>query len=178
MTTEQPKGTSDTEAILDQHFHEGKPQRVAAMTTAEYCGHVAEMVYHLRYRKGLSQAAFAARVGLAAEVIAAIEECDYRTDDLPALFQKIQAAFGWRSINWRTTGLSLAGAAVLIVICYWFPIATLGCALVYLGLGLVVACLHHDWSIHGWRLLKRKILGWPGVLIQSFLWRHFDPWNV
>lgn len=171
--------TTNAEATIHHHVYEDKPDREAAMTTAEYRGHVAEMVYHLRYRKGLSQAAFAARVGLTAEVIAAVEESDYRVDDLPDLFQKIQAGFSWKKINWGMIVLKSIVSIALLLAGYWFPSAALGCGFVYLGIGLMVACLHdHDESIHDWRALRRVILGWPGVVIQSFLWRHLDPWNV
>lgn len=91
MPTTKRKTTSDAVEILHRRFYEGQPERLADLEVARASTAVARAAYALRAKAKLSQRELARRVGVAARVIAQLEDDDFEGDML-ALLQRIAAA--------------------------------------------------------------------------------------
>ena len=87
--------TSDGLAILDRrHFH-GRPARLRALADAKLNAHIAQEIYALRTKAGLTQKQLARLVGTTDSVISRLEDADYTGHSLKML-QRISAALNLR----------------------------------------------------------------------------------
>ena len=87
--------TSDGLAILDRrHFH-GRPERLRALADANLNAQIAQEIYALRTRAGLTQKQLAQLVGTTDSVISRLEDADYAGHSLRML-QRISAALNRR----------------------------------------------------------------------------------
>ena len=87
--------TSDGLAILDRrHFH-GRPARLRALAEAELNTQIAQEIYALRIKAGLTQKQLARLVGTTDSVISRLEDADYTGHSLKTL-QRISAALNRR----------------------------------------------------------------------------------
>ena len=90
----QPPPRNDGTAAIDELFGE-TPGWAGAMGAAHVAVGVAQAIYDLRDRHGLTQKALAARVGTTQSVIARLEDADYEGHSLRML-ARIAAAVGER----------------------------------------------------------------------------------
>ena len=88
----QPPPRNDGTAAIDELFGE-TPGWAGAMGAAHVPIGVAQAIYDLRERHGLTQEALAARVGTTQSVIARLEDADYEGHSLRML-ARIAAAVG------------------------------------------------------------------------------------
>jgi hypothetical protein len=87
--------TADTLAILRKRYIDGKPGMAALVEGERANARIAQAIYDLRTGMGLSQRAFAARVGTTASVICQLEDADY-TGHSTGMLERIAAAVGHR----------------------------------------------------------------------------------
>ena len=86
---------SDGLAILDRrHFH-GRPARLRALAEAKLNAEIAQEIYALRTKAGLTQKQLAGLVGTTDTVISRLEDADYAGHSLRML-QRISAALNHR----------------------------------------------------------------------------------
>jgi ribosome-binding protein aMBF1 (putative translation factor) len=85
------KMTTDALEIMDRHFYEGKPERLAELERMRADDAVARRIWELRTKAGLSQRQLAKLVGTTASVICRLEDADYEGHSL-AMLNRIAAA--------------------------------------------------------------------------------------
>jgi ribosome-binding protein aMBF1 (putative translation factor) len=85
------KAKTDGIRILDRIFYDGRPSRIAARDRAYLNRRIAEQIYELRGRAGLSQRRLAGLVGTTASVICRLEDADYRGHSLSMLHRVAHA---------------------------------------------------------------------------------------
>ena len=90
----QPPPRNDGTAAIDELFGE-TPGWAGAMGAAQVAVGVAQAIYDLRERRGLTQKGLAARVGTTQSVIARLEDADYEGHSLRML-ARIASAVGER----------------------------------------------------------------------------------
>ena len=88
----QPPPRNDGTAAIDELFGD-TPGWAGAIGAAQVAGGVAQAIYDLRDRHGLTQKALAERVGTTQSVIARLEDADYDGHSLRML-ARIAAAVG------------------------------------------------------------------------------------
>lgn len=87
--------TSDGLAILDRrHFH-GRPARLRALAEATLNAQIAQEIFALRTKAGLTQKQLAQMVGTTDSAISRLEDADYTGHSLKML-QRISAALNQR----------------------------------------------------------------------------------
>jgi ribosome-binding protein aMBF1 (putative translation factor) len=89
------KMTSDAIEIIERRFFRGRPEREAELAEARADVAVAEKIYNLRTKAGLSQRQLAKLVGTTASVICRLEDADYEGHSL-AMLNRIAAALDKR----------------------------------------------------------------------------------
>ena len=89
------KTTSDALEIIDRRYFQGRPEREAELAEAEADVAVAEKIYKLRTKAGLTQRQLAKLVGTTASVICRLEDADYEGHSL-AMLNRIAAALDKR----------------------------------------------------------------------------------
>ena len=89
------KTTSDALEIIDRRYFQGRPEREAELAEAEADVAVAERIYELRTKAGLTQRQLAKLVGTTASVICRLEDADYEGHSL-AMLNRIAAALDKR----------------------------------------------------------------------------------
>lgn len=77
--------TTEATAILHKTFIKGKPKRQASVETERLKFHIAEQIYRLRRRRGLTQKQLAELVGTQQSVISRLEDADYEGYTLKSL---------------------------------------------------------------------------------------------
>ena len=87
--------TSDGLAILDRRHFQGRRPRLRALAEAKLNAQIAQEIYALRTRAGLTQKQLAALVGTTHSVISRLEDADYTGHSLKML-QRISAALNRR----------------------------------------------------------------------------------
>ncbi len=87
--------TSDGLAILDRRYFQGRPVRLRALAEARLNAQIAQEIYALRTRAGLTQKQLAELVGTTHSVISRLEDADYAGHSLKML-QRISAALNLR----------------------------------------------------------------------------------
>jgi DNA-binding XRE family transcriptional regulator len=89
------KPTTDAIEIIHRRFFEGHPEREAELEEARADVAVAEKIYKLRTRAGITQRQLAKLVGTTASVICRLEDADYEGHSL-AMLNRIAAALDKR----------------------------------------------------------------------------------
>jgi len=107
MTKAKPAPTSDAVSILHRRYVEGRPGMEALVEQERANSRIAQAIYDLRTRLGLSQREFAARVGSSASVICQLEDAAYEGHSTKML-EKIAAALGQR-VEMRIRFVPLGG---------------------------------------------------------------------
>jgi ribosome-binding protein aMBF1 (putative translation factor) len=87
--------TSDGLAILDRRHFQGRPARLRALTEATLNAQIAQEIYALRTKAGLTQKQLAELVKTTDSVISRLEDADYAGHSLKML-QRISAALNRR----------------------------------------------------------------------------------
>ena len=93
--TRRRRTTTDGLAILDRLYFENRPKRLRALAEATINAEIAQEIYALRTRAGLTQKQLAALVGTTDSVISRLEDADYAGHSLKML-QRIAAALDRR----------------------------------------------------------------------------------
>jgi DNA-binding XRE family transcriptional regulator len=89
------KPTTDATEIIHRRFFEGRPEREAELEEARADIAVAEKIYKLRTKAGITQRQLAKLVGTTASVICRLEDADYEGHSL-AMLNRIAAALDKR----------------------------------------------------------------------------------
>jgi ribosome-binding protein aMBF1 (putative translation factor) len=89
--------TTDAVQILHRRHVDGKPDMLALLETERANARIAQAIYDLRVGMGLSQRAFAQRVGTTASVICRLEDADYEGHST-AMLERIAKACGKRLV--------------------------------------------------------------------------------
>lgn len=89
------KSTTDALEIIDRRYFRGRPNREAELEEARADVAVAEKIYKLRTKAGLTQRKLAKLVGTTASVICRLEDADYEGHSL-AMLNRIAAALDKR----------------------------------------------------------------------------------
>jgi len=87
--------TSDGLAILDRRHFQGRPARLRALAEATLNAQIAQEIYALRTKAGLTQKQLAELVKTTDSVISRLEDADYAGHSLKML-QRISAALNCR----------------------------------------------------------------------------------
>jgi ribosome-binding protein aMBF1 (putative translation factor) len=87
--------TSDGLAILDRRHFKGRPARLRALAEATLNAQIAQEIYALRTKAGLTQKRLADLVKTTDSVISRLEDADYAGHSLKML-QRISAALNRR----------------------------------------------------------------------------------
>jgi len=95
MAKAKPAPTSDGVRILHCRYVEGRSEMETLLEQERANARIAQAIYDLRTRLGLSQREFAARVGTSASVICQLEDSAYEGHSTKML-EKIAAALGQR----------------------------------------------------------------------------------
>ena len=95
MSTIKATKTSDAVEILHRRYIKGDPQRLASLEEDRSNCEVAQKIYDLRTKTGLSQRELAKRVGTTASVICRLENADYEGHSL-AMLNRIARALDKR----------------------------------------------------------------------------------
>jgi ribosome-binding protein aMBF1 (putative translation factor) len=82
------------QALYDRYIGDD-PEKIASFERAVADATVAQSIYDLRTKAGLSQKELAARVGTTASVICRLEDADYEGHSM-AMLRRIAAAVGQR----------------------------------------------------------------------------------
>ncbi len=93
--SKRQRTTSDGLAILDRRHFQGPPARLRALADARLNAQIAQEIYALRTKAGLTQRQFAQLVGTTDSVISRLEDADYAGHSLRML-QRISAALNRR----------------------------------------------------------------------------------
>src|SRR5437867_12433787 len=95
MSKKKHRTITDGLEILDRLHFRGKPAREQALEKARLNAEIAQEIYDLRTKAGLSQAQLAKLVGTTASVICRLEDADYSGHSL-SMLQRISAALNRR----------------------------------------------------------------------------------
>jgi ribosome-binding protein aMBF1 (putative translation factor) len=95
MKPKRPRTTSDGLAMLDRRHFEGRPGRLRALADAQLNAQIAQEIYALRTKAGLTQKQLAKLVGTTDSVVSRLEDADYTGHSLKML-QRIGAALNRR----------------------------------------------------------------------------------
>jgi len=97
------KPTTDAIEILDRRHYAGRPKRQAELEQARLHAAIAQEIYALRTKAGLTQGQLAARIGTSVSAISRLEDADYNGHSLNIL-SRITAALN-RRLEVRTVPL-------------------------------------------------------------------------
>jgi ribosome-binding protein aMBF1 (putative translation factor) len=95
MSKARADKTSDAVEIIHRRYIKGDPKRLASLEEERANCEVAQKIYDLRTKAGLSQRELAKRVGTTASVICRLESADYEGHSL-AMLNRIAQAFDKR----------------------------------------------------------------------------------
>jgi ribosome-binding protein aMBF1 (putative translation factor) len=85
MARRKRRTTSDAVEILRRRYIAGRPDREAALESARLSAEIAQEIYDLRTKAGLTQTQLAKLVGTAHSVISRLEDSDYDGHSLKML---------------------------------------------------------------------------------------------
>src|SRR5712692_8205435 len=94
-TAKKSRATSDAVEILHRRYITGRPKQEAALEQARVNAEIAQQIYDLRMKAGLTQKKLADLVGTAHSVISRLEDADYEGHSLNML-QRISQALRYR----------------------------------------------------------------------------------
>jgi len=89
------KPTTDAVEILHRRYFEGKPKMIALLEEERANADIAQKIYDLRTRAGLSQRQLAKLIGTTASVICRLEDADYEGHSL-AMLRRIASVLNRR----------------------------------------------------------------------------------
>jgi len=89
------KTTTDAVEIVHRRYFEGKPERLQELEEERANADVAQKIYELRQKAGLTQQELAKLVGTTPSVISRLEGADYRGHSL-SMLRRIAAALDKR----------------------------------------------------------------------------------
>lgn len=89
------KSTTDAVEILWKEYFEGHPELQAELEEEMINLDIAQQIYDLRMKSGLTQKQLAERVGTSTSVISRLEDADYQGHSL-SMLRRIAAALGGR----------------------------------------------------------------------------------
>jgi ribosome-binding protein aMBF1 (putative translation factor) len=95
MASKKRRATTDAVEILHRRYIAGRPEQEAALENARLNAAIAQEIYDLRTKAGLTQKQLADLVGTAHSVISRLEDADYEGHSLRML-QRISAALNRR----------------------------------------------------------------------------------
>ncbi len=95
MASKKRRATTDAVEILHRRYVAGRPDQEAALENARLNAAIAQEIYDLRTKAGLTQKQLAELVGTAHSVISRLEDADYEGHSLRML-QRISAALNRR----------------------------------------------------------------------------------
>ncbi|OGF13539.1 MAG: transcriptional regulator [Candidatus Eisenbacteria bacterium RBG_16_71_46] len=95
MAGKKRRATTDAVEILHRRYVAGRPDQEAALESARLNAAIAQGIYDLRTKAGLTQKQLAELVGTAHSVISRLEDADYEGHSLRML-QRISAALNRR----------------------------------------------------------------------------------
>jgi len=87
-TSKRP--TRDAVEILDRHFYQGRPRRLAQLEEARANDEIARQIWTVRHKARLTQKELAKLVGTTASVICRLEDADYEGHSM-AMLRRIAA---------------------------------------------------------------------------------------
>src|SRR2546428_3673725 len=87
--------TTDALEIIDQRFFRGRADREAALAEAKLHAEIAQRIYEMRQRAGLTQRQLAKLIGTSASAISRLESADYDGHSLTML-QRISGVLNRR----------------------------------------------------------------------------------
>lgn len=87
--------TTDAVKILHRRYYKNDPQRQAELDIARVSAQVAQQIYELRHKVGLTLRQLAEQVGTTASVISRLESDDYDGHSLRML-HRVMAVLGYR----------------------------------------------------------------------------------
>lgn len=93
--TRKLRPTTDALEILYRRYYAGHPKREAALEAARLSAGIAQEIYDLRTKAGLTQKQLADVVGTTHSVISRLEDADYEGHSLK-LLQRISSALHHR----------------------------------------------------------------------------------
>jgi ribosome-binding protein aMBF1 (putative translation factor) len=85
MAVRKRRATSDAVEILHRRYIAGRPDQEAALESARLNAAIAQSIYDLRTKAGLTQKQLAELVGTAHSVISRLEDSDYEGHSLRML---------------------------------------------------------------------------------------------
>ena len=88
MASKKRRATTDAVEILHRRYVAGRPDQEAALENARLNAAIAQEIYDLRTKAGLTQKQLAAHVNTSQSVISRIEDADYDGHSL-ALLKRI-----------------------------------------------------------------------------------------
>jgi len=91
------KPTNDAIEILQRRYYTGRPDQLAELEQARLHATIAQVIYALRTKEGLTQGELAERVGTSVSAISRLEDADYNGHSLNML-SRIMAALHRRII--------------------------------------------------------------------------------
>jgi ribosome-binding protein aMBF1 (putative translation factor) len=109
MASKKRRPTSDAVEILHRRYIAGRPDREASLEEARLNAAIAQDIYDLRTKAGLTQKQLAELVGTAHSVISRLEDADYEGHSLRML-QRISAALN-RRVEVRFVPVARSGRA-------------------------------------------------------------------
>ena len=108
---EQKPPITDAVEILHRRYYAGKPDRLASLEEERINTEIAQAIYDLRTRAGLTQRQLAALVGTSASAICRLEDADYEGHSL-AMLHRIATALG-KQVELRFVSKRTPAAAVV-----------------------------------------------------------------
>lgn len=93
--TRKPKNLTDAVEMIHRRYFKGKPERLKALEEARADDEVAQKIFELRTKAGLTQAQLAKVIGTTASVICRLEDSDYEGHSL-AMLRRIAGALNKR----------------------------------------------------------------------------------
>lgn len=93
--SQRRRTTSDGLEILDRRYFNSRPTRLRALADAQLNAQIAQEIYELRTRAGLTQKQLAELVGTTDSAISRLEDADYAGHSLKML-QRISRALNRR----------------------------------------------------------------------------------
>ncbi|MSV34001.1 MAG: transcriptional regulator [Bryobacterales bacterium] len=93
--TRKPKNLTDAVEMIHRRYFKGKPERLKALEEARADDEVAQKIFELRTKAGLTHAQLAKVIGTTASVICRLEDSDYEGHSL-AMLRRIAGALNKR----------------------------------------------------------------------------------
>lgn len=100
MCAKKRKPTKSAVKIIHRRYYRGKPQRLRALEQERLNAYIADAIFNLRTKAGMTQRELARLVGTTGSVICRLEDSDYDGHSLSmlqriagALNQKIEVRF-------------------------------------------------------------------------------------